>query len=58
MTSEVSVTSSFCVECHRNNLIKTFKFPVGSSVRKAREAYLIERGKTLQPLGMNKKDEM
>ena len=28
------------------------------SVRKAREAYLIERGETLEPLGMNKKDEM
>ena len=28
------------------------------SLRKAREAYLIERGKTLEPLGMNKKDEM
>ena len=29
------------------------------SVRKAREAYLIERGKTLEPLlGINKKDEM
>ena len=28
------------------------------SVRKAREAYLIERGKTLEPLGVNKKDEM
>ena len=28
------------------------------SVRKAREAYLIERGKTLEPFGMNKKDEM
>ena len=27
------------------------------SVRKAREAYLIERGK-LEPLGINKKDEM
>ena len=27
------------------------------SVRKAREAYLIERGKTLE-IGMNKKDEM
>jgi len=23
-----------------------------------REAYLIERGKTLEPLGINKKDEM
>ena len=28
------------------------------SLRKAREAYLIERGKTLEPLGMNKKGEM
>ena len=27
-------------------------------VRKAREAYLIEKGKTLEPLGMNKKDEI
>ena len=29
-----------------------------NSVRKAREAYLIERGKTVESLGMNKKDEM
>ena len=28
------------------------------SVRKARETYLIERGQTAEPLGMNKKDEM
>ena len=28
------------------------------SVRKAREEYLIERSKTLEPLGINKKDEM
>ena len=28
------------------------------SVRKAREAYLIARGNTLQPLGLNKRDEM
>ena len=28
------------------------------SVRKAREAYLIERGKPPEPLGINKKDEM
>ena len=27
------------------------------SVRKAREAYLIERGQTLDPHGLNKKDE-
>ncbi|CAH3017774.1 unnamed protein product, partial [Porites evermanni] len=35
-------------------LIKSYR----DSVRKAREAYLIERGKTLEPLGMNKKDEI
>ena len=28
------------------------------SLGKAREAYLIERGKTLEPLGMNEKGEM
>ena len=28
------------------------------SERKAREAYLIARGNTLQPLGLNKRDEM
>ena len=28
------------------------------SVRKARVVYLIERGKTLEPSGMNEKDEM
>ena len=27
------------------------------SVRKAREAYLIERGQTFEPHGLNKKDE-
>ena len=27
------------------------------SVRKAREAYLIERGQTLEPHGLNKRDE-
>ena len=26
-------------------------------VRKAREAYLIERGQTLEPLGLNRRDE-
>ena len=35
-------------------LIKSYR----DCVRKAREAYLIERGKTLEPLGMNKKDEI
>ena len=28
------------------------------SVRKAREAYLIERGQTLEPHGLNKKDDV
>ena len=27
------------------------------SVRKAREAYLTDRGQTLQPLGLNRRDE-
>ena len=27
------------------------------SVRKAREAYLIERGQTIEPHGLDKKDE-
>ena len=27
-------------------------------IKSNREAYLIERGKTLEPLGINKKDEM
>ena len=30
---------------------------IRNSVRKAREAYLIERGQTLEPHGLNKKDE-
>ena len=34
-------------------LIKTNR----DSVRKAREAYLIERGQTLEPLGLNRRDE-
>ena len=29
-----------------------------NSVRKAREAYLIERGQTLEPHGLNKKDDV
>ena len=28
-----------------------------ASVRKEREAYLIERGETIEPRGLNKKDE-
>ena len=28
-----------------------------NSVRKAREAYLIDRGQTLEPLGLNRRDE-
>ena len=27
------------------------------SVRKAREAYFIDRGQTLEPLGLNRRDE-
>ena len=28
------------------------------SIRKAREAFLIHRGKTLEPAGLNRRDEM
>jgi len=28
------------------------------SIRKAREAHLIDKGKTLEPLGLNKRDEL
>ena len=38
--------------------VHVWKVIFWDSGRKAREAYLIERGKTLEPLGMNKKDEM
>ena len=30
---------------------------ISDGVRKAREAYLIERGQTLEPLGLNRRDE-
>ena len=40
------------------NINSKYQFNNRDSVRKAREEYVIERGKTLEPLGMNKKDEM
>ena len=43
-----------CVRQRSLGLLKSNR----DSVRKAREAYLIERGKSLEPLGMNKKDEL
>ena len=43
-----------CVRWRSLGLVKSNR----DSVRKAREAYLIERGKSLEPLGMNKKDEL
>ena len=36
-----------------NELLKSNR----DSVRKAREAYLIDRGQTLEPLGPNRRDE-
>ena len=38
--------------------VHVWKVKFRDSVRKAGEAYLIEREKTLEPLGMNKEDEM
>ena len=39
---------------HRDQIIDE---PNRDSVRKAREAYLIDRGQTLEPLGLNRRDE-
>ena len=51
-----------CLMVHSANDITLIPLELSKSnrdsVRKAREAYLIERDKTLEPLGMNKKDEM
>ena len=30
----------------------------GDSLRKAREAHLIDKAKTIEPLGVNKRDEL
>ena len=40
------------------NINSKYQFNNRDRVRKAGEEYVIERGKTLEPLGMNKKDEM
>ena len=40
------------------NINSKYQFNNRDSVRKAGEEYVIERGKTLEPLGMNKKDEI
>ena len=51
------------VHCHDHNASDMQLIPLElvqsnrDSVRKAREAYLIERGQTLEPQGLNKKDE-
>ena len=52
--SQTPTVLSLLPHTNRSLLIKSNR----ENVRKAREAYLIERGKTLEPLSMNKKDEM
>ena len=42
----------FCITRISQELIKSNR----DSVRKVREIYVIDKGKTLGPLGMNKKD--
>ena len=57
-----TVLEHFLTNDHSANDIKLIPLKLiksnRDSVRKAREAYFIERGKTPEPLGMNKKDEM
>ena len=62
ISKTTTVSKHFLTNYHSANditlvpleLIKSYR----DSVRKAREAYLIERGKILEPLGMSKKDEI
>ena len=60
----ISNLSDFLVRAKLRNLTQHNQprgsYPCGKNCLtwKTREAYVIERGKTLEPLGMNKKDEM
>ena len=62
ISKTTTVSKHFLTNYHSANditlvpleLVKSYR----DSVRKAREAYLIERGKILEPLGMSKKDEI
>ena len=61
ISKHTTVSEHFVTNDHSDNitlipleLIKSNR----DSVRKARVVYLIERGKTLEPSGMNEKDEM
>ena len=59
ISKPTTVAEHFLTNDHSANDITLIPLElIKSSVRKAREAYLIERGKTLEPLGINKKDEM
>ena len=40
------------------SLLSKYKQWISDAIRKAREAYLIERGQTLEPKGINKREEM
>ena len=62
ISKPTTVSEHFLTNDHSANDITLIPLELNKSnrdsVRKAREAYLIERGKTLEPLGINKKDEM
>ena len=62
ISKPTTVSEHFLTNDHAANDITLIPLELAKSnrdsVRKAREAYLIERGKTLEPLGINKKDEM
>ena len=58
---DATVSEHFLTNDHSANDITLIPELIKSnrdSVRKATEAYLIERGKTREPSGINKKDEM
>ena len=52
------VSEHFVTNDHSDNITLELIKSNRDSVRKARVVYLIERGKTLEPSGMNEKDEM
>ena len=52
------MSEHFVTNDHSDNITLELIKSNRDSVRKARVVYLIERGKTLEPSGMNEKDEM
>ena len=61
ISKRTSVSEHFLANHHTINDISLIPLELvhcnRDSVHKAREAYLIKKGNTLQPLGLNKRDE-